>query len=68
VHRPPEAGLKFEQAVVRKEGGPLAAKDLIVPGTLPDLTREEASSKLDKARELGVAVVDEARLLQVIEY
>ena len=33
--------------------------DLVIAG-------EEAGSKLDKARELGVAVWDEARLMKVL--
>jgi DNA ligase (NAD+) len=75
---------------VRAAAGPLAGKNLVLTGTLPNLTRDEASalivaaggkvvssvsrktdyvvagseagSKLSKAQELGVAVIDEARL------
>jgi DNA ligase (NAD+) len=72
----------------------LAGKTIVLTGTLPTLTREEATarieaaggktsgsvskkthyvlagaeagSKLDKAKELGVPVIDEARLLQLL--
>jgi len=78
-----------------RAGGALAGKTLVLTGTLPHLTREqarerieaaggkvaaavskktdyvvagaEAGSKLDKARELGVPVIDEARLTQLLE-
>jgi DNA ligase (NAD+) len=74
--------------------GPLAGKTLVLTGTLPTLSRDEASalivaaggkvssavskktdyvvagdeagSKLDKARTLGVAVIDEARLRELV--
>jgi DNA ligase (NAD+) len=74
--------------------GPLAEKTFVLTGTLPDLTREEATerimsvggrvtssvskktdfvvagaspgSKLEKAERLGVAVIDEAGLLQLL--
>jgi DNA ligase (NAD+) len=89
-----EAGFKFTHAVKKRAGGPLAGMTLVLTGTLPKLTREEAKqqieaaggkvsgsvskktsylvageeagSKLDRARELGVAVIDEARLLAMI--
>ena len=74
--------------------GPLAGKTLVLTGTLPNLTREEATerveaaggkvtgsvskktdyvvagdeagSKLDKAKELGVAVLDEKEFLKLL--
>jgi DNA ligase (NAD+) len=74
--------------------GPLSGKTLVLTGTLPDLTREEATerilaaggrvtssvsrktdylvageaagSKLEKAERLGVPVVDESGLLQLL--
>jgi DNA ligase (NAD+) len=74
--------------------GPLAGRTLVLTGTLPTLSRdeakalieaaggkvagsvskkthavvagEEAGSKLDKARELGVAVIDEAGLRELL--
>jgi len=93
VERLRAAGLRFEQAVVKKAGGPLAGLTFVLTGTLPTLTREEAKariesaggkvtgsvskntdyvvageeagSKLDKARKLGVRVIDEAGLLVI---
>ncbi len=93
VERLRAAGLCFEQAVVKKTGGPLAGLTFVLTGTLPTLTREEAKarieaaggkvtgsvskqtdyvvageeagSKLDKARKLGVRVIDEAGLLEL---
>ncbi len=87
------AGVTWEEhdgAVADASPKPLAGKTLVLTGTLPTLSREdakalieaaggkvsgsvskkthwvvageEAGSKLDKARELGVAVVDEAGL------
>ncbi|HEX5194745.1 MAG TPA: NAD-dependent DNA ligase LigA [Solirubrobacteraceae bacterium] len=75
--------------------GPLAGKTLVLTGTLPDLTREEATerivgaggrvtgsvskktdyvvagdaagSKLAKAEKLGVAVIDEVGLLELLD-
>jgi len=75
-------------------GGPLSGKTLVVTGTLPTLSRDEAKdlirvagghaaesvskktdyvvagenagSKLDKARELGVTVIDEAGLKALV--
>ncbi|HTM14037.1 MAG TPA: NAD-dependent DNA ligase LigA [Bryobacteraceae bacterium] len=94
VERLSKAGFSFTHAVKKRAGGPLAGKTLVLTGTLPNLTREEAEqrieaaggkvagsvskktsyvvageeagSKLDKARELGVVVIDEAGLLAMI--
>ena len=94
VERLSKAGFSFTHAVKKRAGGPLAGKTLVLTGTLPNLTREEAKqrieaaggkvagsvskktsyvvageeagSKLDKARELGVVVIDEAGLLAMI--
>ena len=94
VRRLGDAGLQSQQAVVKKEAGPLAGMVFVLTGTLPRLTREEAKakieaaggkvtgsvskkttyvvagneagSKLKKAMELGVPVVDEAGFLSMI--
>jgi DNA ligase (NAD+) len=86
--------LELPQPVRRKEGGPLEGKTLVLTGTLPTMSREEAKarieaaggkvtgsvskktdyvvageeagSKLEKARQLGVQVVDEAGLRELI--
>jgi DNA ligase (NAD+) len=93
------ADLCEQGVVVEEEGpppgeGPLAGKTLVLTGTLPDLTREEATqkitaaggrvttsvskktdyvvageaagSKLEKAERLGVPVLDEAGLLELL--
>ncbi|HXG32941.1 MAG TPA: NAD-dependent DNA ligase LigA [Bryobacteraceae bacterium] len=93
VERLRKVGLRFEQEVMKKEGGPLAGLTFVLTGTLPHLTREEAKarieaaggkvagsvsrktsyvvagaeagSKLEKARELGIPVIDEAKLLEM---
>jgi DNA ligase (NAD+) len=93
VERLRAAGLKFEYQSTRKKGGPLAGKTFVLTGTLPNLSREDATrlieaaggkvsgsvsrktsyvvagedagSKLDKARGLGVEVIDERRLLEL---
>jgi DNA ligase (NAD+) len=92
VERLRAAGLQFTHERRRTEGGPLAGFTFVLTGTLPNLTREEAKtriesaggkvtdsvskkttfivageaagSKLDKARKLGVSVLDEAGLLE----
>ena len=94
IERLRHEGFSFTHTVKRKKGGPLEGKTLVLTGTLPNLSREEAKSriesaggkvagsvskktsyvvageeagsKLDKARELGVAVIDEAALLEMI--
>jgi DNA ligase (NAD+) len=90
-------GLRLEQDASerRAEGGPLEGRTLVLTGTLPELTREEAAamiksaggkvtnsvsnktdyvvagespgSKLAKAEELGVEIVDEGRLMALLE-
>jgi DNA ligase (NAD+) len=95
VERLRKAGLTFEHTIRKKSGGPLAGKNFVLTGTLPNLAREEAKariesaggkvtgsvskktdyvvageeagSKLDKANELGIAVVDEAKLLAMLK-
>jgi DNA ligase (NAD+) len=96
IQRLRERGLRFELSASerRPAGGPLEGKTFVLTGTLPDLTREEASamikraggkvtgsvskktdyvvagdspgSKLAKAEELGVDVVDEAGLRELV--
>jgi DNA ligase (NAD+) len=93
VERLRAAGLNFEYEVKRKKGGPFDGLTFVLTGTLPNLSREEATrvieaaggkvsgsvsrktsyvvageeagSKLDKARSLGVQVIDERRLLEL---
>jgi DNA ligase (NAD+) len=93
IERLRAAGLKFEYESKRKKGGPLAGLTFVLTGTLPTLSREDATrliesaggkvsgsvsrktsyvvagedagSKLDKARSLGVAVIGERRLLDM---
>jgi DNA ligase (NAD+) len=87
-------GVRFEEEGPPPGEGPLADKTFVLTGTLPDLTREQATerimaaggrvtssvskktdyvvagdspgSKLEKAERLGVAVVDEAGLLELL--
>jgi DNA ligase (NAD+) len=89
-----ERGLQFEQEGPPPGEGPLAGKTLVLTGTLPDLSREQATerilaaggrvtgsvsrktdyvvagesagSKLAQAERLGVAVLDEAGLLELL--
>jgi DNA ligase (NAD+) len=89
-----DEGLRFTVQGAPPGEGPLAGKTLVLTGTLPELTREEATerivgaggrvtgsvskktdyvvagdaagSKLAKAEKLGVAVIDEAGLLEVL--
>jgi DNA ligase (NAD+) len=88
-------GLGFEEEGPPPGDGPLADKTFVLTGTLPELTREEATeritraggrvtgsvskktdyvvagdspgSKLAKAERLGVAVLDEAGLLALVQ-
>ncbi|MGI8593995.1 MAG: NAD-dependent DNA ligase LigA [Solirubrobacteraceae bacterium] len=87
-------GVRFEQEGAPPGEGPLSGKTLVLTGTLPTLTREEAQerilaaggrvtssvskktdyvvagespgAKLEKAERLGVKVVDEAGLAELI--
>jgi DNA ligase (NAD+) len=89
-----QIGLRFEEDGPAPGDGPLAGKTFVLTGSLPDLTREEATerivgaggrvtgsvskktdyvvagespgSKLEKAERMGVAVLDEAGLLQLL--
>ena len=89
-----ELGLTFEEAGPPPGEGPLAGRTFVLTGTLPDLTREQASaritaaggkvtgsvsrktdyvvagesagSKLAHAERLGVPVLDEAGLLELL--
>jgi DNA ligase (NAD+) len=96
IERLRKRGLRFEllESERRPESGPLEGKTFVLTGTLPDLTREDASamikraggkvtgsvskktdyvvagdspgSKLAKAEELGVDVIDEAGLRKLV--
>jgi DNA ligase (NAD+) len=96
IRRLRERGLRFELSAAerRAEGGPLEGATFVLTGTLPSLTREEASalirragakvtgsvskstsyvvvgdspgSKLAKAEELGVEVIDETKLRKLL--
>ena len=87
--------LKGEARPKRAAAGPLAGKTLVLTGTLPKLTREEAAAliveaggkvsgsvskktdyvvagdspgtKLTKAQDLGVAIIDEAGLRRLLK-
>jgi DNA ligase (NAD+) len=89
-------GLRFEEEGPPAGEGPLSGRTFVLTGTLPDLTREEATeritraggrvtssvskktdhvvagdspggSKLEKAERLGVPVIDEAALLELLD-
>jgi DNA ligase (NAD+) len=94
VERLRKEGLRFTHERARKEGGSFAGLTFVLTGTLPALTRdeatalienaggkvtgsvskktsyvvagEEAGSKLDKARSLGIEVIDERRLREML--
>jgi DNA ligase (NAD+) len=96
IRRLRERGLRFElsEAERRAEGGPLEGRTFVLTGTLPGMTREDASarireaggkvtgsvsrtpdyvgagespgSKLAKAEELGVEVLDERGLRELL--
>jgi DNA ligase (NAD+) len=85
-------GVQLEEPRPRSTGGALAGKTVVITGTLPSLSRQQATelveahggrvagsvskntdflvageaagSKLDKARTLGVEVIDEAELVR----
>jgi DNA ligase (NAD+) len=43
------AGLQFEQKAVRKTGGRLAGRQFVLTGTLPNLSRDEATKMIEEA-------------------
>ena len=89
-----QAGLQFEQKQSRPSDGKLAGKQLVLTGTLPTYSREQArqmieasggrvvgsvskktdyvlagadpGSKLEKARALGIKVLDEAEFRKLL--
>lgn len=89
-----ERGVELEEPHARTTDGALTGKTVVITGTLPSLSRQQASelveanggriagsvskntdvlvageaagSKLDKAKSLGVEVIDEAELLRRI--
>jgi DNA ligase (NAD+) len=91
-----DLGLRLERAGPPPGEGPLREQTFVLTGTLPDLTREQATerilaqggkvtgsvsrrtsyvvagaspggAKLEKAERLGVPVIDEARLLRLLD-
>ncbi len=95
IERLRAAGLVFEEEIKVKGPGPLTGQTVVLTGTLPTMSREEAKArleaagakvagsvskktsfvvageeagtKLEKARELGVAIIDEAEMLKRIQ-
>jgi DNA ligase (NAD+) len=49
VERLREAGLQFEHEVKKKAGGALAGRTFVLTGTLPTMTREEATARIEAA-------------------
>ncbi len=49
VDRLRKAGLQFTYASTRPKGGPLQGKTLVITGTLPTLSREEAKEMIEQA-------------------
>ncbi|MEO8596308.1 MAG: NAD-dependent DNA ligase LigA [Candidatus Solibacter sp.] len=94
VDRLRKAGLQFTYASTRPKGGPLQGRILVITGTLPTLTRDEArvfieeaggkvsnavskktsfllagedaGSKLTKAKELGIPIITEEELRELL--
>jgi len=92
VARLTRAGLSMEEPRAVSSGGPLTGQAYVLTGTLPTLSRQEATdlieqaggrvtgsvskkttavvagdeagSKLDKAKELGIEIIDESELLR----
>jgi len=90
-----DAGLTLTEPRAVRGGGPLAGKSYVITGTLPGLSRSEATalieeaggrvtgnvskqtdavvageaagSKLEKARSLGIEVIDETELLHRVQ-
>ena len=95
IERLREEGLQFQYQAPKRSGGAVAGLTFVLTGTLPSLTREEATekiqtaggkvagsvsrktnyvvagedagSKLVKAQELGVKVIDQAALIRMLE-
>jgi DNA ligase (NAD+) len=95
IERLRAAGLRFHEEGPPPSEGPLAGKALVLTGSLPELSREQATerimaaggrvtgsvssktdfvvagesagSKLEKAERLGVKVLDEAGLLELLD-
>ena len=92
LERLEEAGLTLSEPRAVRSGGPLAGKSYVLTGTLPTLSRGDATalveaaggrvtgsvskqtdavvagdaagSKLEKARALGIEIIDEAELVR----